>query len=144
MALVFHNPPISPHFHLSEVLTTNVKDGVSKNHGALFASHTCLFNVISLAHTLEFIRERVLNNEPIFINSWFRSPFVNRAVGGVPNSLHLLGRAVDIRCDSLSAEKLYMILSTHFKGRFAELILYPNFVHLAIHPVKYGKEIVLP
>ena len=34
---------------------------------------------------------------PILINSGFRNPRVNALVGGVANSQHLLGQAVDIR-----------------------------------------------
>ena len=36
--------------------------------------------------------------EPIVITSGYRSPEVNRAVGGSPTSNHLSGCAVDIRC----------------------------------------------
>jgi len=36
--------------------------------------------------------------EPIVITSGYRSPDVNRAVGGSPSSNHLSGCAVDIRC----------------------------------------------
>ena len=35
-------------------------------------------------------------DDPIIINSGFRSPSVNKAVGGAPNSNHLTGCAVDI------------------------------------------------
>ena len=34
---------------------------------------------------------------PILVNSGFRNEDVNRHVGGVPNSQHLLGQAADIR-----------------------------------------------
>ena len=35
---------------------------------------------------------------PLVINSGYRSPVVNKAVGGSPTSNHLTGCAVDIRC----------------------------------------------
>lgn len=37
-----------------------------------------------------------MQNIPIYVNSGFRSAEVNALVGGVPNSLHLQGKAVDI------------------------------------------------
>ena len=38
------------------------------------------------------------NEEPIIINSGYRSPAVNKAAGGAKGSNHLTGCAVDIRC----------------------------------------------
>jgi len=40
----------------------------------------------------------VRSEEPIVINSGYRSPEVNRLAGGAANSNHLTGCAVDIRC----------------------------------------------
>ena len=42
---------------------------------------------------------RVAWGQPIFVNSGYRSPELNRVVGGVPNSQHLLGQAADIVAD---------------------------------------------
>ena len=39
---------------------------------------------------------RQLYGHPIYVNSGYRSPAVNRAVGGVAGSQHLLGQAADI------------------------------------------------
>lgn len=44
---------------------------------------------------LNAIRSRY--GKPIVINSGYRSPEHNKAVGGVPNSFHTLGVAADIR-----------------------------------------------
>jgi hypothetical protein len=41
---------------------------------------------------------RALLGAPIHINSGYRSPVVNRAVGGVANSQHVTGEAADIIC----------------------------------------------
>ena len=42
---------------------------------------------------------RLAWGQPIFVNSGYRSPALNSAVGGVPNSQHLLGQAADISAD---------------------------------------------
>ena len=45
------------------------------------------------AHGLEMVR--VLLQAPILVSSGYRSPRVNRAVGGAANSQHILGEAAD-------------------------------------------------
>ena len=45
---------------------------------------------------LDELRELV--GEPLIVNSSYRSKFYNKAVGGSENSLHLKGKAVDLRC----------------------------------------------
>lgn len=38
---------------------------------------------------------------PASIDSWYRTPARNKAIGGAPNSYHVLGLAVDLIFDSL-------------------------------------------
>ena len=51
-------------------------------------------NILRLALELDKIREDW--GGAILVNSWYRPPVVNRAVGGASDSQHLYGRAVDI------------------------------------------------
>ncbi len=53
-------------------------------------------NLYLLAMALEDVRERL--GAPIVISSGYRSPALNEAVGGAPNSAHVLGFAADITC----------------------------------------------
>jgi len=46
-------------------------------------------------HTLQPVRD--LLGSPIFVNSWWRHPKTNKAVGGVDDSGHLDGDTVDMR-----------------------------------------------
>ena len=48
-------------------------------------------------HILEPLRQAW--GQPIFVTSGYRSPALNRAVGGAHNSQHLLGQAADIVAD---------------------------------------------
>ena len=51
---------------------------------------------------------------PIIVNSGFRCPEVNRLVGGVSHSQHLLGQAADIRPqDPAQFERLVAILKAN-------------------------------
>lgn len=51
-----------------------------------------------LLDMLDDVRDKF--DKPIHINSGFRTPAHNEAVGGAENSSHLKGLAVDIACDN--------------------------------------------
>lgn len=69
---------------------------------------------------LEPVRERF--GKPITVNSGFRCPIHNRAVGGVANSQHMRGEAADICCeDNRRLVKVIVEL-----GKFDQVILYPT------------------
>ena len=52
-------------------------------------------NLLQVAVYMEWVRS--IFNKPIIITSGYRNPKVNKAVGGVSNSDHALGWAVDFR-----------------------------------------------
>lgn len=51
-------------------------------------------NILKIAKELDKIREEW--GSPIGVTSWYRPPAINKSVGGVSNSQHLNGSAVDI------------------------------------------------
>lgn len=57
---------------------------------------------------------RRLYGKPITVNSGYRSPALNRMVGGKPNSQHLRGQAADITTGSPAENRrlFQMLLST--------------------------------
>lgn len=66
--------------------------------------------------------------KPLHINSGYRSPALNQAVGGVPASQHTKGEAADVRTsDPLALAQLAYDLDLPFD----QLILYPTFVHIS-------------
>lgn len=62
-------------------------------------------NIWHLSNELEKIRTAL--GKPIIINSGIRCPEHNKRVGGVKNSQHILGKAVDIRVKNMKAKDLY-------------------------------------
>ena len=54
-------------------------------------------NLKTLAEGLEAVR-RALGNKPIHVNSGYRCPELNIAIGGAANSMHMRGLAADILC----------------------------------------------
>lgn len=56
------------------------------------------------------VRDKV--NCPITVTSGYRSPAVNKAVGGVPNSAHALGLAADISASGMTAGTLARLIAS--------------------------------
>ena len=81
-------------------------------------------------------------DDPIIINSRFRSPEVNKAVGGVPTSNHLTGCAVDIRCigmeQALRYASILLDISDMSREDFDELLIEQKrsvvWIHFAVRP----------
>ena len=82
------------------------------------------------------------NEEPIIINSGFRSAEVNKAVGGTPSSNHLTGCAVDIRVCGMEQLLRYAVIlldiSDESKEDFDELLIekkgFKMWLHFAVKP----------
>ena len=91
-------------------------------------------NAIALVeNVLDPAREKL--GMPIKVNSGYRCPLKNKAVGGVENSQHLKGEAADISLP-LTAYGLkdgLMKLARIIKeqGKFDQLIIYPTFLHVS-------------
>ena len=101
--------------------------------------------IVETAKKMEIVRE-ILGSNPIRVNSWYRSPEVNRAVGGVPNSEHALGRAVDFTCWQFGTIlSICQTLRAHADElNYNQLILEPTWVHISFPPAgQVGKKEVL-
>ena len=83
--------------------------------------------------------------EPIIISSGYRSPEVNRKVGGAPTSNHLTGCAVDIRVAGIEQALRYAVILIDYADEtrqdYDELLIERNrsgryWVHFAVRPPK--------
>ena len=97
----------------------------------------CMEHVENLVCLCDFLNEiRDEFGEPIVVNSAFRTPVVNHAVGGVPNSLHLQGRAADIRPNHgkqfySELARLAQVIKV-YEQDLTEFVIYKTFIHVAI------------
>jgi hypothetical protein len=75
-------------------------------------------------------------NQPVIINSSYRTPLCNKNSGGAPNSYHLLGKALDLNCgsaleavtsDIVSKGPLYLSLRQCGINGFG---ISPHFLHI--------------
>lgn len=65
---------------------------------------------------------------PLFINSGYRCLELNKAVGGVPTSQHVLGMAADVACsDPIALARL----AKRMKLDYDQCIVYDSFVHFS-------------
>ena len=130
------NAKLSEHFTLGEL----TKSG---SHPEVYniPSHEAIANLANLSKWLEVLRERA--GTPIFINSGYRSPQLNRKIGGAPNSNHLTGCAVDIRVSGMEQLIRYAAILLDYadesKQDFDELLIEKNrygalWLHFAVRP----------
>lgn len=85
----------------------------------------------TIMHFLEYL---LLSNVHFTVTSAKRTPAQNKAAGGVPNSQHLIGEAIDIKpYGSTTFDKLLEMI--HFfsdnVSSFDQLIIYPTFIHVS-------------
>ena len=131
---------LSQHFKLGELCKT--KTGIEN-----VPNEEQVNNLKRLCQWLEQLRRRWNNlygegDDPIVINSGFRSKEVNKAVGGVPNSNHTTGCAVDIRCigieQALRYATILLDISDLNNEDFDELLIEQKshviWIHFAVKP----------
>ena len=82
---------------------------------------------------LDPVREKL--GKPIVVDSGYRCPKCNAAVGGATQSQHLVGEAADIRCHTDLADLTDKLAKAIVEnGKYDQLILYPmlpRFVHVS-------------
>jgi hypothetical protein len=94
-------------------------------------------NLAALMEQLQIIRETI--DKPITINSGYRTPTYNKAVGGVANSSHLVAKAADIKVigiSSLELCKIILKLIQEGKIKNGGLGLYDSFIHYDIGNIR--------
>lgn len=84
---------------------------------------------------------REMYGKPIVVTSGFRSPSLNRLVGGVPTSQHMQGLAADLLC--YDSKALFDFIAESDLP-FDQLIYYQKrkFVHVSYSPT-YRHEVIV-
>ena len=131
---------LSEHITLAELTKTNT--GIAN-----VPNEAQVENLKRVCRWLERLRKRWNDkygdgDDPIIINSGFRSEAVNKAVGGVPTSNHLTGCAVDIRCigmeQALRYASILLDISDMSREDFDELLIEQKrsvvWIHFAVRP----------
>ena len=124
---------LSPHFTLEELThsQTAARLGLDNDPGP-----DVLAALKRTALGLEAVRVR-LGGAPILISSGYRSPAVNRAVGGALASQHIRGEAVDFVCPRFGDPRQIVDALADSDVPYDQLILeVSSWVHIsfAAHP----------
>ena len=134
---------LSEHLTLGEMCKTSAKTADGN-----IPSHVHIENLRRLCGWLEMLRDEWNHrygegNDPIIINSGYRSEAVNTAVGGVKGSNHLTGCAADIRVAGMEQALRYAVIlldiSDESREDFDELLLERSpkggyWLHFAVRP----------
>lgn len=94
---------LTQHFTLEELTASSTANAKGIDNTPTKAVVACLTELCE--EVLEPLRQAY--GKPIHISSGYRSPKLNKAVGGASTSQHLYGQAADITCmtDSVSGNK---------------------------------------
>ena len=139
------NANLSEHFVLGEMTKSNSHPEVYN-----IPSHEAIANLKRVCGWLEVLRER--SGGPIRINSGYRSPQLNKKVGGAPTSNHLTGCAADIRVDNMKQLIRYAAILLDYadesKQDFDELLIEKNrygaiWLHFAVRPKDNRRKIMI-
>ena len=118
---------LTKHFTLEEFTESQTAARLHINNDP---SPDVLSNLFLLASTMEEVR--ALLNKPIYISSGYRSPKLNKAIGGSKTSAHIKGLACDFVCrgfgDPLSVCREISESTIHFD----QLIYEGTWVHLGL------------
>ena len=152
---------LSQHFTLGEL--------TKSRHAEVYniPSHVAIENLKRVCAWLEELRftyntlyclkpgedyETSENVEPIVINSGYRSPELNRKVGGSPTSNHMTGCAVDIRVAGIEQAFRYAVILMDYadesKQDYDEIIIEKNshgiiWLHFAVRPRDNRRKIAV-
>lgn len=91
-----------------------------------------------LVSILDILRNQV--GKPVIINSGYRTPTRNKAVGGAKYSYHMRGMAADIRINDMTAKEIANKLNTIIPNECG-IIVYENWVHIDTRTKKYRKGV---
>ena len=124
------NPRLSQHFTLAELVhsETAIRKGIPNTPSPEIRS-----NMGVMAQGLEAVRA-LLRGAPIVVSSGYRSPELNRAIGGSSNSAHMQGWAADFIAPSFGTP---LEICTEIAGSgivFDQCIQEGAWVHISFDP----------
>jgi zinc D-Ala-D-Ala carboxypeptidase len=125
---------LSEHFDLSEFTTsqTAARRGIDNT-----PNPAVMANLRRTASALEAVR--TLLGKPLLISSGYRSPDLNKVIGGAPTSAHVQGFAADFICPGFG-DPLAICHAIRKSGlKFDQVIEEGTWVHISFDPRMRGE-----
>jgi len=110
----FRLPGFSSTFYLSEPIIPNGNftwAEATKNGSRIPVNRDVTYGIIRIARVMEEVRDR-LGDRPIRVNSWYRDPATNKAIGGALYSRHMSGDAIDFVVVGVGSYTVYARLNS--------------------------------
>jgi hypothetical protein len=126
---------LSPNFSLEEMTVSETAARKGINNVPDEATIT------NLKQLCKYVLEplRTLIGVPLLVTSGYRSPALNKAIGGAKNSQHILGQAADTHCNKYTVEQLYQLVKKSGLP-FDQLIQeFNSWVHISYVPNGRGQ-----
>lgn len=118
---------LSEHFALEELSATQHREIDNRPPARVVET------LKATASRMEDVR-RLLGDRVITVSSGYRSPALNRAVGGARRSAHLSGHAVDFNCYGFGGPKIVCRALAESDLAFDQLIEEGRWVHISFEP----------
>lgn len=120
---------LSQHFTLEEMTASQeaTRKGIDNRPSALIVSR-----LTETCRQLEAVR--TLLGAPMIVSSGYRSPALNAALGGVPNSAHCAGDAVDFICPSVGTPLEICMKIAAARIKLDQCIQEGTWVHVSFAP----------
>jgi len=136
---------LTPNFTLAELCVSDTARALELTNEP--HDERTLLNLAQLAYALQAIRSGAFNDrQPLIITSGYRSPRVNKAVGGVENSAHALGLAADFKVPRTDIRRVAVTVYAFLMDSnlpFDQFILETSrgVVHFSIDP-RYRRQVL--
>lgn len=127
---------LSEHFTLEELVASQL---AARQRIDNRPAPAVIENLRRVAGALEQIR--ALAGRPVMVSSGYRSPALNKAVGGAASSVHLLGLAADITVPGLTAKALATLIRD--SGLVLDQLIYEGtWVHVGLAEDKPRRQVL--
>ncbi len=130
---------LSPNFSLEELTLSQSASRAGLDNTP---SSAVLATLTNTAKNLEAVRS--LLNKPILVSSGYRSPLVNKSVGGAAKSQHVEGKAVDFTCPQFGTPRQIVDKLKGSNIKFDQLILeFDRWVHISFNGTMNRNQILV-